>query len=167
MIRWKNGEVRYGSFERIWKPGHGLFTFGEIVAAFEAICHIPSNSEDDTILYTATRNKGTFDCADEQPLFGSYDHLNKKTFCVEFSRDFEVNSPDKILWYLAWHWVIQMNYGILVYLKAESQIKVLKTSSKKSERPKPIVIFRRTISSLTLCMYTSAKRSRSQKNTRD
>ena len=70
-------------------------TFGEIVAAFEAICHIPSNSEDDTIMYSAMRNMDTFDYFDEQPLFGSYDHFSRKTFCVEFSRDYEDDSPDK------------------------------------------------------------------------
>ena len=70
-------------------------TFGEIVAVFEALCHIPSNSEDDTLLYSAMRNKGTFDYFDEPPLFGSYDHFNKKTFCVEFSRDYEDDSSDK------------------------------------------------------------------------
>jgi hypothetical protein len=64
-------------------------TFSEIVSAFEYICRIPSNSDDEMISYHAMRNKDVFEIYDEQPLFGSLDHLNKKTFFVELSRDYE------------------------------------------------------------------------------
>lgn len=64
-------------------------TFSDIVSAFEYICRIPSSSDDEMISYHAMRTKDVFEIYDEQPLYGSFEHLNKKTFFVEFSRDFE------------------------------------------------------------------------------
>lgn len=73
-------------FERRITP---FCTFGEIVSAFEDICRIPSNSDDEMISFHAMRNRDVFEIYDEQPLFGLFDHLNKKTFFVELSRDYE------------------------------------------------------------------------------